>query len=304
MHDLLTLFDWTPDRVAAVVGRAADLKAQFAAGERPPLLAGKFLVQIYDKPSLRTRLSFEAAMVQSGGSAAFLSRKEAGFDGRESAADVARVIGAMADGIVVRTFEQRTVEEIAAGADCPLINGLTDDYHPCQALADLLTLREEFGADLSGRRVAFVGDGNNVARSLAVACGKVGVSMVLCHPDGYGFDPKFLARLQTDVPGSDLTEEADPAAAVAGADAVYTDVWASMGRESETETRKKAFDRYRVDAALMSAAPKHALFLHCLPAHRGDEVTDAVIDGPRSRAFEQAANRMHLARGLLAELLA
>ena len=301
---LLTLFDWPADRIAALLDAAAAMKSAFAAGSCPRPLAGRTVVQIYDKPSLRTRLSFAAAATQLGGADLFITSKEAGLEGREDPADVAKVLGRMADAVVMRTFGQDRVEAVAAEAGVPVINGLTDEFHPCQALTDLLTLREAFGtADLAGRRVAFVGDGNNVSRSLAIACAKSGVAFTLCSPPGYGFDGDFLDRLEADCPDADVDHQALPAKAVAGADAVVTDVWASMGQEAEKEEKLRAFANYRVDAGLLDGAAADAVFLHCLPAHRGEEVTAGVIDGPRSRVFEQAENRMHLARALLAELI-
>ena len=216
---------------------------------------------------------------------------------------MARVLGRMADAVTVRTFAQERVEILAEHAGVPVVNALTDEFHPCQALADLLTLREAFGDDLSGRRVAFVGDGNNVSRSLAVACAKVGAAFTLCSPPGYEFDAEFLDRLEADVPGADVERHSLPAAAVDDADAVVTDVWASMGQEAEREAKLIAFAKYQVDESLLDGAAADAIFLHCLPAHRGEEVTAAVIDGPRSRVWEQAENRLHVARALLAELL-
>ena len=300
---LLTLFDWPAERIAALLDAAAELKTRHAAGECPRPLAGRTLVQIYDKPSLRTRLSFAAAMTQLGGNDLFLTSKEAGLEGREDPADVAQVLGRMADAVVMRTFGQERVEALAADAGVPVINGLTDEFHPCQALTDLLTLRETFGEDLAGRRIAFVGDGNNVSRSLAIACAKLGVTFTLCSPPGYEFASDFLDRLEADVPDAEVDHHALPAAAVAGADAIVTDVWASMGQEAEKEEKLRAFANYRVDRSLLDGAAEGAIFLHCLPAHRGEEVTAEVIDGPRSRVFDQAENRMHLARALLAELV-
>ncbi|MFH5803773.1 ornithine carbamoyltransferase [Alienimonas sp. DA493] len=300
---LLTLFDWSAERIEALLDAAATLKAQYRAGECPRPLVGRTLVQIYDKPSLRTRLSFATAMTQLGGNDLFLTSKEAGLMGREDPSDVARVLGRMADAVVMRTFGQERVEALAADAGVPIVNGLTDEFHPCQALTDLLTLREAFGEDLSGRHVVFVGDGNNVSRSLAIACAKLGVRFTLCSPPGYEFDGAFLDRLAEAVPGARVDHGAMPSRAVAGADAVVTDVWASMGQEAQREEKLRAFANYQVDASLLNAAADDAVFLHCLPAHRGEEVTAEVIDGPRSRVFDQAENRMHLARALFVELL-
>ena len=301
---LLTLFDWSADRIAGLLDRAAAMKADRAAGRGARPLEGRTLVQIYDKPSLRTRLSFAAAARQLGGGDLFLTSKEAGLEGREDPSDVAKVLGRMADAVVMRTFGQARVEAVAAEAGVPVVNGLTDEFHPCQALTDLLTLREAFGTDdLAGRRVAFVGDGNNVSRSLAVACAKVGAAFTLCSPPGYEFDADFLDRLEEAVPDADVDHQSLPATAVEDADAVVTDVWASMGQEAEKEEKLRAFANYRVDEDLLAGAAPHVVFLHCLPAHRGEEVTAGVIDGDRSRVFDQAENRLHLARALLAELV-
>ena len=299
---LLTLFDWSPDRVRSLLDRAAAMKA--SPEDRPTPLAGRTVVQIYDKPSLRTRLSFAAAVGSLGGNDLFITSREAGLEGREDAADVAKVLGRMAAAVVMRTFGQDRVEALAEHAGVPVVNGLTDEFHPCQALTDLLTLREAFGADdLSGRRIAFVGDGNNVSRSLAVACAKSGVAFTLCSPPGYEFAGDFLDRLEADCPGAEIDHQALPAKAVHNADAVVTDVWASMGEEDQKDAKLAAFANYQVDTALLDGAKDDAIFLHCLPAHRGEEVTAAAIDGPRSRVFDQAENRMHVARALLAELV-
>ncbi|MBA3314403.1 MAG: ornithine carbamoyltransferase [Planctomycetota bacterium] len=299
---LLTLDDWTADEIEQVLALARDLKRKAKFGERPPLLAGKMLAQVYDKPSLRTRVSFEAAMARLGGSSTFMTSKEAGLLGRESLPDVAAVLGRMVDAIVIRTFSQQLIEDVAAYAACPVINGLSDERHPCQALADLLTIREACGT-LDGVRLVFVGDGNNVARSLAVASGKVGVAMTLCAPDGFSFDDTFAKGLKKTVPQLNITLTKDLKAAIKNADIIYTDVWASMGQESESSARKQAFAAYQITEQIMAAAPQSCRFLHCLPAHRGDEVTDGVMDGPQSLVYEQAENRMHLAKGLLVTLI-
>lgn len=299
---LLTLDDWTEDEITHVLSLAHELKRKAKFGERPPLLAGKVLAQIYDKPSLRTRVSFEAAMARLGGSSTFMTSQDAGLNGRESLPDVATVLGRLVDAIVVRTFSQQRIADVAAASNCPVINGLSDERHPCQALADLLTIRETFGT-LDGVRLVFVGDGNNVARSLAVASGKAGMTMTLCSPQGYAFDTDFLTHLKQVSPKADVTLTDDPAAAVKSADIVYTDVWASMGQETEVTSRQQVFAAYQVDERLMQHAPTHSRFLHCLPAHRGEEVTDGVMNGPQSLVYEQAENRMHLAKGLLVTLL-
>jgi len=302
IRHLLTLDSWTSDDIEQVLSLASELKRKAKIGERPPQLAGRMLAQIYDKPSLRTRVSFEAAMARLGGSSTFMTSKEAGLTGRESLPDVATVLSRMVDAIVIRTFSQQLIEEVAAHSDCPVINGLSDERHPCQALADLLTIREACGT-FAGVRLLFVGDGNNVARSLAVACGKVGIEMTLCAPDGFAFDAAFQNRLKAVAPKFHLTMTNDLNDAIKNADIVYTDVWASMGQETEAEDRRKAFAAYQISEAVMSAAPEGCHFLHCLPAHRGDEVTDGVMDGPQSLVYEQAENRMHLAKGLLVTLI-
>lgn len=299
---LLTLDDWSTDEIEQVLSLATDLKHEAQRGERPPRLAQRMLCQIYDKPSLRTRVSFEAAMARLGGASTFMTSQETGLLGRESHRDVATVLGRMVDAIVIRTFSQQLIEDVAKHAGKPVINGLSDDRHPCQALADLLTMREAFGS-LSGLHLVFVGDGNNVARSLAVACGKLGVAMTLCAPADFQFDSNFLATLKQVAPQLDLTVTPDIAKALANADVVYTDVWASMGQESEAQTRRSAFLPYQVNADAMKHAPATARFLHCLPAHRGEEVTDDVIDGEQSLIYQQAENRMHIAASLLVTLI-
>ena len=302
MRHLTSLLEVTVEDLGKILDLASSLKTAAVAGDRPPRLGGRVLTQIFEKPSLRTRASFDAAMAQLGGSSQFFSADDAGLGGRESIEDVARVISGYSDVLVLRTFSQATIERFAELSSCPVVNALSDDRHPCQALTDLLTIRETFG-DLAGRRLVFVGDGNNVAKSLAIACGRAGLSMTLSAPVGYEFDNDFLELLAGVVPDGDLLVEADPIAAVAEADVIYTDVWASMGQESEKSERESAFAGHQVDARLMSAAPETCRFMHDLPARRGLEVTDEVIDGPQSVVFTQAENRMHLAKGLLLWLL-
>jgi ornithine carbamoyltransferase len=299
---LITLYDLTPDDVRDIFRLSADLKAGLKAGDRPPLLAGRILTQLFEKPSLRTRLSFEAAMMQLGGSGMFLSRKDAGLDGRESIADVARVIGGYSDVIVLRTFAQSLIEDFARHSGRPVINGLSDESHPCQALTDLFTMQEAFGK-LDGRRLAYVGDGNNVASSLAVACAMLNIPFSVGAPAGYQLSDAFLKSLTARYPGAAVTQHTDPRTAVKGADVVYTDVWASMGQEAEKDQRSQIFAPYQVNAPLMAAAKKGAKFMHCLPARRGLEVTDDVMESPASLAFPQAENRMHVAKGLLVWIL-
>ena len=302
MRHLTSLLEVTAEEIGEILDLASSLKTAAVGGDRPPRLGGRVLTQIFEKPSLRTRASFDAAMAQLGGSSQFFSADDAGLGGRESVEDVARVISGYSDVLVLRTFSQETIERFAELSSCPVINALSDDRHPCQALTDLLTIRETFG-DLAARRLVFVGDGNNVAKSLAIACGRAGLSMTLSAPDGYEFDNEFLELLAVAVPDADLVVETDPMAAVAEADVIYTDVWASMGQESEKSQRESAFSGHQVNARLMAAAPETCRFMHDLPARRGLEVTDEVIDGPQSVVFTQAENRMHLAKGLLLWLL-
>jgi ornithine carbamoyltransferase len=302
MRHLITLADVSAVEIQRIFSITEDLKTKFGQGLREALLPGRVLALLFEKQSLRTRVSFEAGMAHLGGSSLMLG-EDAGFGKRESVADFARVLSEMVDVIVVRAKRHATVMEFARHASCSVINGLTDLAHPCQVLADLYTLQEQCGT-LAGLHLAWVGDGNNVARSLAEGCGHLGVRLSVCTPPGYELDSQFLTRAKRDFPNLDLTTTHDPRAAVRDAAAVYTDVWASMGQESERDKRRRDFADYQVNAQLMAAAPKYALFMHCLPAHRGEEVTDEVIDGPRSVVVNQAANRMHVQKGILVWLLA
>ena len=271
-------------------------------GRRAPVLEGRILGLIFEKPSLRTRVSFEAAISQLGGNAIFLQSKDVGLGVREPVEDFARVISQYVDAIAIRTFAHEVVLDLAKFATIPIINALSDFAHPCQAMADLLTIREELGR-LEGVRMVFIGDGNNVAMSLVVASALSGVEFVLACPPGYEYPEEFVSRFAWKFPGLNLTIEHDPRLAVQGADVLYTDVWASMGQEEEAEHRKEIFAPYRVDLDLLSAAHADAIFLHCLPAHRGEEVTAEVLEHPRSRVFPQAANRLHFQKALLVWLL-
>ena len=287
---------------AELLDRASSLKREDRIGDRPQMLAGRTLGLVFDKPSLRTRVSFEAAINQLGGNAIFLNGKDVGLGVRESVADFARVISQYVDALAVRTFAQATIDELARHATIPIINALSDWSHPCQAMADLLTIREALG-DLPGLKMTFVGDGNNVARSLAQASAFFGVQFVLSCPRGYEYPEEFEQKYADAFPDTPLIIETDPRQAVLDADVVYTDVWASMGQEAETEARKAIFAPYQVGADLMACAKPSAIFLHCLPAHRGEEVTDEVLEGPASLVFPQAANRLHFQKALLAWLL-
>ena len=301
MRHLLTCFDLSIDDVHSIFTLSEQLKADLAAGVREPLLTGRVLALLFEKPSLRTRVSFEAGMAQLGGSSLFLG-DDVGWGKRETVSDFARVLCQYVDAVVFRTKSHDSIEQLAAHAEAPIINGLSDLSHPCQALADLFTLKERYG-DLAGRRLAFIGDGNNVARSLAVACRLLDVEFILAAPEGYGFDEQFVAQLAGVEGGGGLVQTEDPSAAATGASAVYTDVWASMGQEQEQAQRIRDFTPFQVNAKLMAAAPGDAIFLHCLPARRGEEVTDEVIDSEQSAVIQQAGNRMHVQKGVLAWLL-
>jgi ornithine carbamoyltransferase len=301
MPHVLTLLELTTDDIQRIFAISADLKEKLEQGIREPLLQGHVAALLFEKPSLRTRVSFETAMVHLGGSGMYLGA-DVGWGHRESTADFARVLSEYVDVIVCRAKSQRKVEELAEYSTCPVINGLTDVAHPCQALADLFTMREMHG-EVQGQKLAYVGDANNVARSLLVACARLGVHVAIASPEGYDFDRRFVEQVRQAAPRLKLTETRDPVEAVQDAAVVYTDVWASMGQEAEKAARMKAFASYQVNEALMQHAPPSASFLHCLPARRGEEVTDGVMDGPQSAVLQQAANRMHVQKGLLVWLL-
>jgi len=298
MRHLNSLLDLSPGDVEAIFTVSHDLKARSEKGDRPQLLQGHILTQVFEKPSLRTRLSFDAAMMQLGGDSIFLSAVEAGIGGREAVKDVARVIGGYSDVIALRTFSQKLIDNFIEFSGVPIINGLSDERHPCQALTDLFTMRETFG-DLKDKKIAFIGDGNNVANSLAIAAAICGVSMEVCAPAGYRLGEDFLKMLKKKYPASNISHTDDFKSALKDASIVYTDVWTSMGQEAEESQRRQVFGPFQVNAKLMKMAPKSARFMHCLPAKRGLEVTDEVIDGAQSVAFQQADNRMHLAKGLI-----
>jgi ornithine carbamoyltransferase len=303
MRHFLDLVDVTAEDIQYLLKSAARLKKAHLRGRNKPSLQGKVLGLIFEKPSLRTRVSFQAAVAQLGGASLFLSGNESGLGSREPVSDFARTLNHYVNGVVLRTFKHKTVELFAEHASCPVINGLSDYCHPCQALADLLTLQETFG-DVKGRKVVFVGDGNNVARSLALGCGKLGVHFVLAAPEGYGFDKTFLEKYRRAVPEGDLKQTNDARQAVKGADIIYTDVWTSMGQEDERAQRLPKFKPFQVNGELFKLAPAHARLMHCLPAHRGEEVTEDVLESERSVVFEQAGNRMHAQKALLEWLLA
>ncbi|QEG34266.1 ornithine carbamoyltransferase [Bythopirellula goksoeyrii] len=302
MRHLVTLRDVTTEEIQRIFALTADLKAKLQKGIREPILPGRVMALMFEKPSLRTRVSFEAGMAHMGGSSMMLG-DDVGFGKRERVDDFSRVLSEYIDVLVMRCKQHSSVVEVAKYASCSVINGLTDSSHPCQALADLYTI-DCHVKSLEQAKLAWVGDANNVARSLALACGKLGVHFAVATPPGYEFKEDFLADLNKECPGMNLTLTNDPTEAVRGASAVYTDVWASMGQEKEQQQRRKDFGPYQVNGKLMSAAPNEALFMHCLPARRGEEVTDEVMDSPNSVIVEQAGNRMHVQKGILAWLLA
>ncbi|MEO8092224.1 MAG: ornithine carbamoyltransferase [bacterium] len=288
--NFLTGEEIAPPELAALLDRAAELKAARGSGEAKRPLDGRSVALLFEQPSTRTRVSFEVGVAELGGTPVVLRGDELQLTRGESVSDTARTLSRFVAAIVVRTASQQTLAEFAGSSEVPVVNGLTSMHHPCQALADLLTLRERFGA-LEGLVVAYVGDGNNVARSLALLGRRVGVEVRVASPQGYGLEPG-LAALDTD----------DPLQAVAGADAVYTDVWISIGRETEAERRRADLGPYRVDKALVRAASERAIVMHCLPAHPGDEITAEVLYGERSVVWDQAENRLHAQKALL-ELL-
>jgi len=298
--DLLSISDLSADDIRSLISEAIDMKDRGWLS----LLDRKLLAILFEKPSLRTRVSFEVAMRQLGGEAIYLSPAEIGLGGRESVPDVARVLSRYVDAIAARTFSHQTVEILASYSGVPVINALSDLEHPCQALADLLTIYEKKG-ELEGLTLAFIGDGNNVAHSLLLASALTGLNFRIASPAGYAVNEKILnlARQYAAESGSNILCTEDPQQAVAQADIVYTDVWASMGQEAESEQRKQIFARYQVNSELFSLAKEDAIFMHDLPAHRGEEVTDDIIDNPQSVVFDQAENRLHAQKALLVQML-
>jgi ornithine carbamoyltransferase len=300
-RDLLSIAELNPDELEFLIQSALSMKRDGSA----PVLLGKTIALIFEKPSLRTRVSFEVGMKQLGGSAIYLSQAEVGLGQREPVKDVARVLSRYVSGIVARTYAQQGLVDLAAASDVPVVNALSDDEHPCQALADLLTVREKKGR-LRGVRIAFIGDGNNVAASLALAAGLAGSELVLASPSGYGLPPEVIdtARTWARRTGGAIETITAPEQAVRGADVVYTDVWTSMGQEAAWRERQEAFQGYQVDLDLLSLAKPDAIFMHDLPAHRGEETVDEVIESPQSVVFDQAENRLHAQKALLAAIMA
>ncbi|MDR2430975.1 MAG: ornithine carbamoyltransferase [Candidatus Margulisbacteria bacterium] len=294
--NFISIADHTEKEINYLIRQSYNLKAQARAGKKHELLPGESLAMIFDKPSTRTRVSFDVAMYELGGHAINISAGECGLGARESVPDVARTLSRFCDAIMIRTFGHETAVELAANAAVPVINGLTDLLHPCQAMADALTMYEVTG-DLKGVKLTYIGDANNVTNSLINLADKTGIDITVCSPKGYTPDKKIVGD-------SKYRLLSDPSAAVKKADFIYTDVWVSMGQEKSSARKAKAFKNYQVNARLLQKAPKHAKVLHCLPAHRGLEITDEVIDDPeRSIVFEQAENRLHAQKAILVYLL-
>ena len=301
---LLTLADYTKDEILQILTHALKLKRQNYRGLPHHLLKGQTLGMIFAKSSTRTRVSFEVGMYQLGGHALNLTTHDIQLGRGETIEDTARVLSRFVDGIMIRTFDQSDVEKLAEYGSIPIINGLTDKYHPCQALADMLTFYEK-KQEFEGRKLTFIGDGNNVCHSLMIICAKLGVNFSCACPKGYEPDEDVVANSLefAKASGAQIIVTQDPVAAIKDADAVYPDVWASMGQESEFEEKSKHFLSYQVNSELMKHAKSDAIFLHCLPAHRGEEVTAEVIDGPQSVVFDEAENRLHAQKAVMALLM-
>jgi len=304
MKDFIAIADFTASEIQSLLDLASDLKKEHQKGGNPPLLRGKVLAMIFQKPSLRTRVSFDMAMRHLGGDALYISPAEIGLGKRESIADVARVLSGYVDAIMGRVFEHAHVQELAKWSSVPVINGLSDYNHPCQGMADALTIQEKFGR-LKGLNVSYVGDGNNVAVSLMHVSALLGANFSIASPEGYDLKPQAVEvgkRLAKES-SSRLSLLRDPHQAVKGAHVIYTDTWTSMGQEEEAKIREQVFPPYQVNSALVKEADKDVIVMHCLPAHRGQEITDEVADGPHSVLFPQAHNRLHAQKALLARLM-
>jgi ornithine carbamoyltransferase len=301
-QDFLSIRDFPPEEISRLLDSAQKIKAKPA--DYAHALEGKTLAMIFEKPSLRTRVSFDVGIQQLGGHPVYLSPAEINLGKRESVYDVAKNLERMVQGVMIRTFAHEIVEQMAKHASVPVINGLTDYSHPCQAMADYLTILEVKGK-IAGLKIAYVGDGNNVAHSLMFAGAQLGAHVWVATPTKYEPDPKATrwARARAEQTGGQIHLTAKPEEAAEGADVIYTDVWASMGQEAEAEKRKKIFRPYQVKAKLLALAKEDVIFMHCLPAHRGDEVTDEVIDGPHSVVFQEAENRVHAQKAIMLELM-
>jgi len=302
-RDLVSMGDLSGEEIRTILELAAQIKRERLSRRTHAVLQGRSIALVFEKPSLRTRVTFEVAMHELGGFSVYLGAAEIGLGQRETVGDVARNLSRWVDGIVARTFAHRTVEELASSAQVPVVNALSDREHPCQVLADLLTIQEKFGT-FRGVTVAWVGDGNNVCHSLLLGGAKVGLTVRVATPEGYAPDPAIVAAAREEArrTGAEIQLVHRPAEAVRGAHVVYTDVWTSMGQEAEREERRRAFVGFQVNRDLLAASPD-ALVMHCLPAHRGEEITDEVLDGPQSVVLDQAENRLHAQKALLALLL-
>lgn len=302
--DFISIADFSPEHLLHLLDLAIRLKKEHVSGGNQPILKGKVLGMIFQKPSLRTRISFDMGMRHLGGDALYISPNEVALGQRESVADVARVLSGYVQAIMARVFDHNHILELAKWAAIPVINGLSDYDHPCQGMADALTIYERFGR-LKGLKVAYIGDGNNVAVSLLHICSKLGADFVIASPDGYDLKPAALLESQkfAEASRSKITTMRDPHEAVGGAHVIYTDTWTSMGQEAETEKRKLVFPPFQVNSKLVSAARPDVIVMHCLPAHRNYELTDEVADGPHSVIFPQAHNRMHAQKAILVDLL-
>jgi len=302
--DFLTLADFNKESLTYLLDLAARLKQDNKIGQTHHVLKDKTLVLIFSKPSLRTRVSFEIGMRQLGGNSLVLKQDEINLGVRETIADTARTISRYADCVMIRTFAQSDVDEFAKWADIPVINGLTDSSHPCQILADLLTVKEKFG-ELENLKLTYVGDGNNVANSLLLGCSIMGMDISICCPEGYDPDTEYLNRAEefADMSGSKIQVTNNPKESMKGANIVYTDVWASMGQEAEAGERRKLFAPYQINSELLSSASDDVIVLHCLPAHRGEEITEEVLEKYAYVIFEQAENRMHAQKAIMASII-
>ena len=302
MKDFLSISNCSTEQLKELLKLSAQLKKLYKSGKRDMSLAGKVLAMLFEKPSLRTRMSFQVAMTDLGGNAIYVKPEDIGGIGkREPIKDIARVLSRYVDGIMARTFEHNTVTELAKFATVPVINALTDWSHPCQAMADVLTIHEHCGR-LEGVKIAFIGDGNNVARSLAFACAKLGLKMVIASPAGYELDAETI-KAANQISADTVTQINNPAQAVVDADIIYTDTWVSMGQEDEKQKRLEAFAGFQVSAELVKCAPSDAKIMHCLPAYRGLEITDEVAESANSIIFDQSENRLHFQRALLKKLM-
>jgi ornithine carbamoyltransferase len=304
MKDFLAVADYSPEQLQSILNTAIDLKKEWKDKGNTPLFKNKVLAMIFQKPSLRTRVSFDMAMRHMGGDALYLSPAEIGLGKRESIADVARVVSGYVDVIMARVFDHAHVLELAKWADIPVINGLSDYNHPCQAAADALTIQENFG-NIKGLNVTYIGDGNNVAVSLMHICAKLGANFTIANPEGYGMEKEAVLLGETIAAetGSSIRQLSNPREAVENAQVIYTDTWVSMGQDEEAAKRAQVFPPYQVNQELLDGADKEAIVMHCLPAHRGKEITDEVADGPNSRLFPQAHNRLHAQKSILVKLL-